>query len=112
MNTSPDQNSPVKLERPVIAILLFDRVEVLDFAGPYEVFAAARDQSAEPYTEVFTVADRREVKCYGGLRVITDATFDACPPFDVLIVPGGPGARERTASQESVIHFIQKQKIA
>jgi len=45
MNTSPDQNSPVKLERPVIALLLFDRVEVLDFAGPYEVFAAARDES-------------------------------------------------------------------
>ena len=106
----PDQNSLVKLERPVIAILLFDGVEVLDFAGPYEVFAAARDESGEPYTEVFTVADRREVKCYGGLRVIMDATFDACPPFVALIVPGGPGARERSASQESIIHFIQKKK--
>jgi len=106
----PDQNSLVKLERPVIAILLFDRVEVLDFAGPYEVFAAARDESGEPYTEVFTVADRREVKCYGGLRVITDATFDACPPFVVLIVPGGPGAREKSASQKSILDFIRKQK--
>jgi transcriptional regulator GlxA family with amidase domain len=106
----PDQNSPAQLERPVIAILLFDGVEVLDFAGPYEVFAAARDESGERYTEVFTVADRREVKCHGGLRVITEATCDACPPYDVLIVPGGPGARERSASQESIIHFIQKQK--
>jgi len=110
MNSSPDQNSPIKLERPVIAILLFDRVEVLDFAGPYEVFAAARDESGELYTEVFTVADRQEVKCYGGLRVITDATFDACPAYAALIVPGGSGARERTPSQESIINFIQNQK--
>src|SRR5256885_8294442 len=104
MNASPDQNSPVKLERPVIAILLFGGVEVLDFAGPYEVVAAARDESGERHTEVFTVADRREIKCCGGLRVITDATYDACPHYDVLIVPGGPGARERSPSQESIIH--------
>src|SRR5262245_53474688 len=100
---------PQSMKR-VIAILLFDGVEVLDFAGPYEVFAAARDESGERYTEVFTIAERPEVKCLGGLRVIADATFDACPDLDVLIVPGGPGAREQSEDQRAIFKFIQSQK--
>ncbi len=97
-------------ERPVVAILLFDNVEVLDFAGPYEVFAAARDESGNPYATVFTVAQRPEVHCSGGLRVIPDATFENCPDFDVLIVPGGSGAREKSDAQAVMIRFIQERK--
>src|SRR2546426_10084200 len=110
MNAPTDPTFRFKHKRPIIAMLLFDGVEVLDFAGPYEVFAAARDESGEAYTRVFTVADRPEIKCHGGLRVIGDANCDSCPPFDVLIVPGGPGARERNESQKPVTQFIQKQK--
>jgi transcriptional regulator GlxA family with amidase domain len=108
MNAATDQTPPFAHDRPVIAILLFDGVEVLDFAGPYEVFAAGRNESGEPHTKVFTVADRPETRCHGGLRVMADALFDTCPAFDVLIVPGGPGAREQRESQKSVIQFIQK----
>jgi putative intracellular protease/amidase len=50
-----------------VAILLFDGVEVLDFAGPYEVFArtrlipgvaSRRDDTSAPFV-VFTVAKKR-----------------------------------------------------
>jgi transcriptional regulator GlxA family with amidase domain len=92
--------------RPVVAMLLFDDVEVLDFAGPFEVFAASRNESGETNTTIFTVAGQPEVKCYGGLRVIADARLDSCPPFDVLIVPGGPGARIQSQSQKPLIEFI------
>ncbi|MBI3466926.1 MAG: DJ-1/PfpI family protein [Planctomycetes bacterium] len=99
-----------KEERPVVALLLFDDVEVLDFAGPYEVFAGARDLAAAPLARVFTVAERGEARCHGGLRVIADATFQTCPAFDALVVPGGPGARERRDGQTALIEFIQARK--
>jgi transcriptional regulator GlxA family with amidase domain len=84
------------------AILVFDGVEVLDFAGPFEVFSRARlvpgmesrrtDDSA-PF-RVFTVApEKREVVATGGLRVIASFTYEDAPPVDLLVVPGGQGTR-------------------
>jgi len=84
------------------AILLFDGVEVLDFAGPFEVFSRARltpgfesrrtDEGA-PF-RVFTVAkEAREVRATGGLRVMPDHGFADTPPVDLLVVPGGFGTR-------------------
>lgn len=85
-----------------VGILVFDGVEVLDFAGPFEVFARTRlvpgpqsrrsDDSA-PF-RVFTVAKSRgPVVATGGLRVIPDHTFADAPAVDVLVVPGGFGTR-------------------
>lgn len=96
-------------ENPTVGILLFDDVEVLDFAGPYEVFSTARDASGQPLLRVVTVAAQRQVRCVGGLRVVADATFAECPPLDVLVVPGGPGAREVTDEQKVLIPFIQQE---
>jgi transcriptional regulator GlxA family with amidase domain len=85
-----------------VGILLFDDVEVLDFAGPYEVFSRTRlqpgvesrrtDESA-PF-RVVTVAQRNgEIRATGGLRVLPDHGFDSVPHLDVLVVPGGFGTR-------------------
>ncbi len=93
--------------KPVAGIMLFDDVEVLDFAGPYEVLVAARRSENDPYFDVVTVAERREVTCWGGLQVIADHTFQSCPKLDFLIVPGGPGAREkRPEVQAAPIAFL------
>jgi transcriptional regulator GlxA family with amidase domain len=89
--------------------LLFDRVEVLDFAGPYEVLSQARSDNGEPCLKVVTVAARPEVHCNGGLRVLVDSTIEDCPPLDALVVPGGPGADYRTDEQENaLIPFIRQ----
>lgn len=94
--------------KPVAAILLFDDVEVLDFAGPYDVLKAARRSALDPYLEVFTVAESPQVACTGGLRVIADHLLSDSPPFDLLIVPGGAGAREqRPGVQAALLKFIQ-----
>jgi transcriptional regulator GlxA family with amidase domain len=93
---------------PVVGILLFDRVEVLDFAGPYEVLSVAKDENGDPCLRVLTLATQPTVVCNGGLHVIVDATLAECPPLDALIVPGGPGADDRTPEQEeSLIPFLQ-----
>jgi transcriptional regulator GlxA family with amidase domain len=85
-----------------VGILLFEDVEVLDFAGPYEVFSRTRlvpgaasrrtDESA-PF-RVITVARTADlVTCIGGLRVMPDHTWSNAPRIDVLVVPGGFGTR-------------------
>lgn len=85
-----------------VGIFIFDEVEVLDFAGPFEVFSRTRlepglesrrsDQSA-PFS-VFTVAEQAApIRATGGLRVIPTHDFASAPPIDILLVPGGWGTR-------------------
>jgi transcriptional regulator GlxA family with amidase domain len=71
-------------------ILLFDDVEELDFAGPWEVLTAARKDG----DVVVTVAEHdRPVRAAKGLRVVPDHTFATCLELDVVVVPGGQGTR-------------------
>ena len=85
-----------------VGILIFDGVEVLDFAGPFEVFSRARltpgvesrrsDDDA-PFN-VFTVAKYHdEIVATGGLRVMPEYSFSDAPSIDLLLVPGGFGTR-------------------
>jgi transcriptional regulator GlxA family with amidase domain len=89
--------------RPLVGILLFDEVEVLDFAGPYEVCSGTRDPDGQPYVDVVTVGTAQLLTCRGGLRVHADYTLADCPPLAALIVPGGPGADDRTPTQDELI---------
>ncbi len=79
-----------------ICILVFDAVEALDFAGPYEVFTTAsrvfgrRHPDAGPLFEVTCVArDGQPVQARAGLRILPKHSFDTSPQCDLLIVPGG-----------------------
>ncbi len=77
-----------------VAILLFDDVEVLDFAGPFEVFAVTDELRGHDTFNVFTIADRPgTVRARNGLKIVPDYTLDRCPAPHVLIVPGGFGTR-------------------
>lgn len=86
-----------------IAILLFDDVEVLDFAGPFEVFSVAAGLLPEGRVPVFTIAQaERPVRAIGGLRVLPDHTLASAPTPDVLVVPGGNGTRREMENAELV----------
>ena len=76
-----------------IAIAVFDGVEELDFAGPWEVLTAWRSVSHGD-VEVFLVADALEpVTCAKGLRIVPDRTWEDAGVIDVLVYPGGRGTR-------------------
>ncbi|MCY3945617.1 MAG: DJ-1/PfpI family protein [Anaerolineaceae bacterium] len=78
----------------VVAILIFDDVEVLDFCGPYEVFSIASSRSNPPPFRVCTVAGvAGPVIARNGLSVNPDFSLENCPPPDLLVVPGGQGTR-------------------
>jgi transcriptional regulator GlxA family with amidase domain len=79
-----------------VSVLLFNDVEVLDFAGPYEVFTtASRVQQrlhpqAPPQFEVACVSrNGQPIQARAGLRVVPEHSYATAPQCDVLIVPGG-----------------------
>jgi putative intracellular protease/amidase len=79
-----------------VAILMFDDVEVLDFAGPFEVFSVTSElhEADRPFA-VLTVAEHQAaVSARNGLSINPDCTISDCPPPDILIVPGGIGTRK------------------
>lgn len=90
------------MDRWSVGILIFDDVEVLDFAGPFEVFSrtrlapgpeARRSEESAPFL-VFTVGKTaRPVRATGGLVVTPAYGFADAPRIDLLVVPGGFGTR-------------------
>jgi transcriptional regulator GlxA family with amidase domain len=79
-----------------IGIYVFDDVEVLDFAGPYEVFTCAARvgarlaPGAEPPFRVLTIGQRPAMlRARAGLSVFPEADFNTPGRIDVLIVAGG-----------------------
>lgn len=79
----------VEEKKPTVAILLFDHAEIIDFAGPWEVFGGAG-------YKVFTVAEKTDtINAVFGQRINADYTFENSPRADVLLVPGG-GVRDPT----------------
>jgi transcriptional regulator GlxA family with amidase domain len=73
--------------RKVVAILVFDGMEILDFAGPAEVFAAAGDGRA---FDVVTVgATRDDITSQGFVTIRPGKPLADVGRADVLVVPGG-----------------------
>lgn len=86
-----------------IAVLLFDGVEELDFAGPWEVLSAWAHQWPDDGVEVFTIAaSAGRIRCAKGLGVIAEHAIAAAPPFDVLVFPGGRGTRPMLEDPEMI----------
>jgi transcriptional regulator GlxA family with amidase domain len=76
--------------------LVFDEIEALDLAGPYEVFTTAgrmqqrlHPGAPTPFAVQCVARTLEPVHARAGLRVLPDADFAGAQPPDVLIVPGG-----------------------
>jgi len=74
-----------------IGIWIWDGVEELDFAGPYEVLTAwARMARDERTISVQLVAASTDpITCSHGLRVIPDVALADLGPVDLFLHPGG-----------------------
>lgn len=77
-----------------VAILVFDEVEVLDFAGPFEVFAVTDELLNHAVFHTFTMSLKPgTVRARNGLKIVPDFTLENCPAPHVLVIPGGAGTR-------------------
>lgn len=95
-----------------IGILIFDGVEELDFAGPWEVFTMANEVAPEfgrepPFT-VQLIAERRDpVRCAKNMRVLPDRTTAETDALDILLVPGGIGTRREAVNPGLLAWIVQ-----
>ena len=91
-----------------IGIFIFDDVEVLDFCGPYEVFNVVNDVSDRQIFEVFTISEEiRNVHARNNFVTVPHYSIDDAPKVDILIIPGGIGARKLLNNQR-VLDWIQR----
>jgi len=82
-----------------VAIFIFDGVQIIDYAAPYEVFGQAG-------FDVFTVAEKPEaITTAMGMSVNPKYTFDNHPPANILMLPGGGVPQHQ--DNPKVIKWIQ-----
>lgn len=73
-----------------VAIVLYEGVELLDFAGPGEVFTQSGTEAGEQAFNVYTVATSTEpLVSQGFLTVKPQYSFDNAPQPDIVVFPGG-----------------------
>ena len=105
----------METKKRTVAILIFEGVELLDFAGPFEVFSAARAApgSRERLLTVFAVAETPDpVACRNGLVVQPAYTLQNCPPADILVIPGGYGTQTAINRPELIDWIAQRSRAA
>lgn len=96
--------SQAQLKEPNnVGLFLYENVEILDFAGPMEVFMQAG-------MNVYTIAPEKTIKAMNKLTITTDYTIDDnnLPPIDVFVIPGGDGAFNCLV-QENVMEWVKAQ---
>ena len=91
------------------AIYIYENVEVLDFAGPFEVFSTAgRFINTDKKPNVFLVAEEQvTVSARGGLGINPNYCISKHPDVDVLIIPGGIHNEEM--KKQNVLNWINNQ---
>ncbi|WP_201450671.1 DJ-1/PfpI family protein [Paenibacillus sp. An7] len=82
-----------------VAVLLYEHVDGLDFCGAYDIFATASDWGKDFYT--YTVSEKSElINTISSFTVAPKYNFSDCPKPDILVVPGGIGARTEMNNSE------------
>jgi transcriptional regulator GlxA family with amidase domain len=73
-----------------VAVLVYEKVDTLDVAGPYHVFGLA-GRGGRGF-RVYSVGESRQpLNTVTGITLVPKFDFDDCPVPDIVIVPGGPG---------------------
>jgi transcriptional regulator GlxA family with amidase domain len=97
-----------------VGIYVYPEVEVLDFAGPFEVFSTAsrvlarsHPDAPAPFTPCLVAENAGVVRARAGFAVMPHFGIDSHPPLDVLVVPGG--VHDRELVKPRVIEWIARQ---
>ena len=89
-----------------IGFLLFDDLEELDLAGPWDVFGNVNEVHPGSIS-MFTIGPTMDpVLCNKGLRISPDVAFGDAPDLDLLIVPGGKGTRS-AMKDPAILDFVR-----
>jgi putative intracellular protease/amidase len=105
-----DLLAALQTQQKIVAVVVHERVEILDFAGPVEVFQSARGPGGDALYRVVLVAPKKEPVRPGKLTasVTPDFGIDDCPQPAVLVVPGG----DTTVIEQEAAFIAWVQKVA
>jgi len=96
--------SPISSTRHLhIGALLFERMDQIDFTGPFEVLSRVPNSSFHVIGR-----DKTPVRDVRGLILTPQETLSEAPELDVLVVPGGYGQQE-LMDDEAVLSFLRRQ---
>jgi cyclohexyl-isocyanide hydratase len=89
-----------------IGVLIFERMDQIDFTGPFSVLSRLPNAS-------LTVLSKggATVRDHKGLRLAADLALEQAGTYDVLQIPGGPG-QEALMEDEAVLSLIRQQVAA
>jgi transcriptional regulator GlxA family with amidase domain len=96
-----------------VGVFVFNEVEVLDFAGPFEVFSLTKNGDDKLF-EVIIIGETNEpISARNGLKILPTAVFKDNLNLDILIIPGGYGAEETEIKNKTAIDWIiaQQEKV-
>ena len=108
MSPKPPQIPPIAPRR--VEVLAFPDVQLLDVAGPIQVFTAANEQTAKgrapaPYTIRVIAPDGAQIRATSGLTFATAPLPGIAEPLDTLIVAGGQGVM-RAAEDPHLVGWV------
>ena len=85
-----------------IGVLIFERMDQIDFTGPYSVLSRLPNAS-------LTVLSKNgaPIRDHKGLRLSADLALEQATLYDVLQIPGGPG-QEELMDDEAVLSLIRQ----
>ncbi len=101
------QKAPRRVE-----VLAFPDVQLLDVAGPVQVFAAANEQAdgpdpLPPYRIRVIAPEGAQIRATSGLAFLTEPLPNPAEPLDTLIVAGGQGVM-RAAEDASLVGWLKR----
>jgi cyclohexyl-isocyanide hydratase len=86
-----------------IGVLIFERMDQIDFTGPFSVLSRLPNASLTVLSKgSVTVRDHK------GLQLAADLALEQAGTYDVLQIPGGPG-QEALMEDEAVLSLIRQQ---
>ncbi len=86
-----------------LAAVLFPGFELLDAFGPLEMFGLL----PEHFALQLLAEQAGAVASAQGPAAVAEASFATAPPCDILLVPGGPGAR-REIGNATLLQFLRE----
>jgi transcriptional regulator GlxA family with amidase domain len=109
MSPKTPQIQPTSPRR--IEVLAFPDVQMLDVAGPIQVFTAANERATSPhgrlpYETRVIAPEGAEIRATSGLAFATEPLPDPSEPLDTLIVAGGQGVMQ-AAEDASLVEWLK-----
>lgn len=89
-----------------LGIFAFDDMEVLDFAGPFEVFSVTNQLSGYKLLKIRVAsADKKTIIAKNGLEIKADFRLADLENLDYLVIPGGDGTKKVIQRKEVLNHI-------